>query len=94
MKRELQQTKVTMVILKFEEWLIDQKERKDLIGDLARVLILQDLESKSSRRKFDEHKIWADIIIEIPEPRFIAIFNEAWQEFLLAKQLAKNVLES
>lgn len=94
MKKELQQTRVTMVILKFEEWLIDQKERKDLIGDLARVLILQELESKPSRRKTDEHKKWADIIIKIPEPRFIFIFNEAWQEFLVAKQLAKDVLES
>ena len=85
---------MTIIILKFEDWLIDQKERKDLIGDLARILILQDLESKPSRRKFDEHKKWADIIIKIPEPRFIFIFNEAWQEFLVAKQLEKDVPES
>ena len=94
MKRELQQTRATKVILKFEEWLIDQKERRDLIGDLARILIMQDLENKPSRRKIDEHKKWVDIIIKIPEPRLIDIFNEAWQEFLVAKQLAKDVAES
>jgi hypothetical protein len=72
--------------LRFEEWLISQQERNDLIGDLARLPSLQNAELKSSRRKSDEHKNWADIVISIAEPEHIAIFNEAWQEFLLAKQ--------
>jgi hypothetical protein len=85
--------KVTKIILKFEEWLIDQQDREDLIGDLARVLSMQDLEQKSSKRKSDEHKKWADIVIRIPEPRFRDVFNEAWQEFLLEKEAAANPLE-
>ena len=63
------------------------------VGDLARVLCMQDAERISSRRKSDEHKKWADIVVRIPAPRFIYVFNEAWQEFLLAKQLATESLE-
>ena len=81
---------MTKIILKFEQWLVDQQERKDIVGDLAHVLSMQDTEHKSSRRKFDEHKKWADVVIGIHEPGFIAIFNEAWQEFLLAKQVAND----
>ena len=84
---------MTKIILKFEDWLIDQQEREDLVGDLARVLCMQDAERISSRRKSDEHKKWADIVVRIPAPRFIYVFNEAWQEFLLAKQLATESLE-
>lgn len=72
--------------LKFDEWLNNQQNRKDMIGDLARLPSLQDAELKSSRRKADEHKNWADIVISIAEPEHIAVFNDAWQEFLLAKQ--------
>jgi hypothetical protein len=85
--------KVTKIILKFEEWLIDQQEREDLVGDLANILCMQDSERISSRRPFDEHKKWVDIVIKIPESGLIAIFNEAWQEFLLAKQVATESLE-
>jgi hypothetical protein len=51
---------------------------------------MQAINHKSSRRKPDEHKNWADIVIRIAEPGHIAVFNEAWQEFLLAKQAAKE----
>ncbi len=78
------------MILRFEEWLTHQQNREDLIGDLARVLKMQDSDHKLSRRKPDEHKSWADIVIRIAEPGHIAVFNEAWQEFLLAKQVAKD----
>jgi hypothetical protein len=78
------------MILRFEEWLIDQQYREDLIGDLARVPGMQDINHKSSRRKPDEHKNWANIVIRIADPGHIAVFNEAWQEFLLAKQAAKD----
>ena len=84
---------MTKIILKFEQWLVDQQERKDIVGDLAHVLSMQDMEHQSSRRKVDEHKKWVDVVIGIREPEFITVFNEAWQEFLLAKQLAKDVPE-
>lgn len=74
------------MLLRFEEWLFDQQYRDDLIGDLARVLSMQNIDGKPSRRKSDEHKNWVEIVIGIAEPGYIAVFNEAWQEFLLAKQ--------
>ena len=82
------------MILTFEDWLMNQQYRKDPIGELARVPDLQNPEIKPSRRKSDEHKSWATIIVNIAAgPGFIEVFNEAWQEFLLAKQAAKNSLE-
>jgi hypothetical protein len=80
------------MILKFEKWLINQQYRDDLIGDLARVLSMQNIDRKLSRRKSDEHKNWVEIIVGIAEPGYIAVFNEAWQEFLLAKQSAEDTL--
>jgi hypothetical protein len=74
--------------LKFEKWLINQQLREDLIGDLARVLSMQSIDRKPFRRKSDEHKNWVEIVIGIAEPGYIAVFNEAWQEFLLAKKQA------
>jgi hypothetical protein len=82
------------MILTFEDWLINQQYRKDSIGELARVPGLQNPEIKSSRRKSDEHKSWATIIVNIAAgPGFIEVFNEAWQEFQLAKHAAKSSLE-
>jgi hypothetical protein len=78
------------MVLSFEEWLINQQNREDLIGDLARAPSMYDEKHTSSRRKTDEHKNWADIVIRIAQPGYIAVFNEAWQEFLLAKQTAKD----
>ena len=78
------------MLLKFEEWLINQQSREDLIGDLARVPSMYDVNHTSSRRKPDEHKNWADIVIRIAQPEYIAVFNDAWQEFLLAKQAVKD----
>ena len=80
------------MILKFETWLINQQYREDLIGDLARVLSMQNTDYKSSRRKSDEHKNWVEIVVGIAEPGYIAVFNEAWQEFLLAKQATEDNL--
>jgi hypothetical protein len=81
------------MILKFEEWLLDQQERDDLIGDLARVQSMQDVAQTFSKRGADEHKNWADIVTRITEPGHIAVFNEAWQEFLVAKQVAEEALD-
>jgi hypothetical protein len=76
--------------LTFDEWLIDQQYREDLIGDLARISSMQEIEHKTSRRKVDEHKNWTEIVIKIADPGYISVFNEAWQEFLLAKQAAND----
>ena len=80
------------MLLRFEEWLFDQQYRDDLIGDLARVLSMQNIDRKPSRRKSDEHKNWVEIVIGIAEPGYIAVFNEAWQEFLLDKEAAADSL--
>lgn len=80
------------MVLRFEEWLLGQQKRKDLIGDLARAPAMYEISQKSSRRKADEHKNWADIVIGTSEPEHIAVFNDAWQEFLLAKEAAGDSL--
>ena len=79
--------------LRFEQWLVDQQNRQDFIGDFARAPGMQEAPLKASRHKLDEHKNWADIVVGITQPGHIDAFNEAWQEFLLAKQAAKDVLE-
>jgi len=80
------------MFIKFGEWLVDQQYRDDLIGDLARLPIMQNSDQKSSRRKHNEHNIWADIVIGIAQPGYIPVFNDAWQEFLLAKQAVEDSL--
>lgn len=77
----------------FERWLMNQQHRNDLVGELARIPDLQKPEFKTSRRKSDEHKTWATLVINNISPGYIEVFNEAWQEFLLAKQAAKSSLE-
>lgn len=74
------------MLLSFERWLVDQQRREGLIGDLAREPSMQNIDRKPSKRKPDEHKEWADIVIRIAKPGRIDVFNTAWQEYLLAKQ--------
>ncbi len=81
------------MILTFEAWLLAQQNREDLIGDLARFPSMQVVKREVAKRKPDEHKNWADIIIRAGEPGYISVFNEAWQEFLLAKQAAQTPLD-
>ena len=81
------------MFLRFEEWLVEQQNRKDIIGDLARLLRMQNSDRKPSRRKPDDHKIWAEIVIGLAEPEYIAVFNEAWQEYILAKQASAEALD-
>ncbi len=78
------------MILTFGDWLVDQQYRQDDIGELARVSGLQNPEMKLSRRKGDEHKNWATLVVNSVSPGYIEVFNEAWQEFLMAKQAARN----
>lgn len=77
----------------FNEWLSDQQNRDDRVGALARVPSMQDVKLLPSGRAADEHKIWADIVIRIVEPGFVGDFNDAWQEFLLARQAARDDLD-
>jgi hypothetical protein len=81
------------MFVRFEEWLANQQYREDLIGDLARLPSMQNIDRKPLRRRSDEHKNWADIVIGIAEPGYITVFNEAWQEFVLAKHVAKAILD-
>lgn len=73
--------------LKFEEWIFDQKEREDEVGEFARGLNMQDIGSKLLGRKPDEHKSWANIVVGMSKPIRISTFNEAWQEFQVEKKL-------
>jgi hypothetical protein len=79
--------------LTFDDWLQNQQNRPDTIGELARLPGLLHPDIKSSRRKVDEHKSWATIIVSIASPGIVQVFNEAWQEFLLASQVAQSPLE-
>jgi hypothetical protein len=76
----------------FEEWITVQQSRKDFIGEFARILATQDREQTVSKRRsnVDEHRFWADIITRMPPPGYVVAFNQAWQEFLLARQKAKE----
>lgn len=74
------------MIPRFEEWLVDQQDREDHVGALARILIAPDIPPKPTGRKTDEHKSWADVVIEVADPGDVATFNDAWQEFRLQKQ--------
>jgi len=78
------------MVLKFEDWLLHQQHREDFVGDLARVVDRQEVIHRSSRYRHDEHKNWADIVVRIAQPGYIEAFNEAWQEFLSDKQIAKE----
>lgn len=78
--------------LKFEEWLHDQQERKDMIGDFARDVHAKAVDPKPARQKTNEHKIWADIVVRSNGlEHHMAAFNTAWQEFLLAKEKAQDL---
>jgi hypothetical protein len=81
------------MLLRFEEWLGDQQNRDDLVGDLARILNIKKADQKPSKRRSDEHKSWVDMVVEMTDPGYVPVFNEAWQEFILAKQAAKAIAE-
>jgi hypothetical protein len=76
--------------LTFEEWLTHQQKREDDIGFLARFLVSYEVQPKASNRKPDEHKYWVDIVTKIEGPGYIYNFNIAWQEYLHARQAAKD----
>lgn len=79
--------------MKFREWLKNQEERTDNIGALARLLVGIEHEAKltmSKRRKSDEHRYWVNIITRVDKPRFIPVFNVAWEKYLEAKETAED----
>jgi|CXWK01.1.fsa_nt_gi hypothetical protein len=76
--------------LKFETWLSDQQARDDEIGALARTPRIQAYEAKPSKRSNDEHREWADIVIAIADRQNVPVFNEAWREFVAAREAADD----
>lgn len=78
------------MILNFQDWLKEQQDRDDLIGDLARLPKMQNVEHKPTRQKKNEHKNWVDVVINIADPRHRAVFNDAWQEYLVYKEEAEG----
>ena len=76
--------------LRFDVWLKDQQSRQDAIGELARIPSMHGLKSTLSKRAIDEHHSWVDIVVQMDDARHVAVFNDAWQEFLLAKQAAQG----
>ena len=76
--------------LRFDVWLKDQQLRQDEIGELARIPSMLGPESPPSKRVVDEHHNWVDIVIKMVDARHIPVFNDAWQEFLSAKQAAQG----
>ena len=74
----------------FEEWLTNQQMREDNIGILAQVLLEQELQTTFSKRKSDEHRHWADIVMKIEETGYIYVFNVAWQEYVKDKKAAEE----
>ena len=76
--------------LRFDVWLKEQQSRQDEIGELARVPSMIGLELTPSKRVVDEHHSWVDIVVRIADARHIPVFNDAWQEFLSAKQAAQG----
>ena len=81
------------MLLKFGDWLTNQQNREDDIGYLARVLAVQEVQLNSSKRRSDEHRDWVDVVTKIDEPGHVFAFNEAWQEYLRARQVAKDKLD-
>lgn len=70
----------------FEIWLVEQQTRQDEIGEFACFWGRQDTLTTIPKRYADEHKRWAYLVSRVASPGHIAIFNAAWQEFLLARE--------
>ncbi|MCB9136251.1 MAG: hypothetical protein H6636_12550 [Anaerolineales bacterium] len=79
-----------MNMLKFEEWLTAQEVREDKIGDFASFWGNQPPPKTFSKRKVDEHKEWVERICRVAQPGHIVAFNNAWQEFVLARGMEEG----
>ena len=79
--------------MSFAEWLIGQQGRLDAIGELALTLRVEAEAYTPPERKVDEHKKWTDVVIGLDKSEHIFVFNDAWQEFLVAKEAAAESAE-
>lgn len=80
--------------MKFKNWLINQKERQDNVGKLARALGDVDPSKfgrDNRRRKPDEHRRWARIVTRYGTMTHIQAFNKAWLEFTQAKAAVEEI---
>ena len=68
----------------FREWLSKQLHRQDAAGVLAQALDSLEEPLPSGRQK-DEHKRWAEFIVNHGTFHHVLAFNEAWQEFLATR---------
>jgi hypothetical protein len=69
----------------FYKWLQKQQGREDRIGAFARAFADIDpgkLKKKSGRRQKDAHKKWANIVTRRGNPRWVMVFNQAWEEYV------------
>ena len=74
--------------MKFKEWLNDQRHRNDAVGALAQATKDVSQVPLARGRQQDEHKKWAEFLTRNGTWRHVVAFNDAWQEFLLAKEAA------
>ena len=51
---------------------------------------MQNVKPKTARHKPNEHKNWVDVVIGLAKTGYIPVFNDAWQEYLLAKEAGEN----
>ncbi len=73
----------------FENWIARQAQRSDQVGELARALASIDPSNyRPPRRKFDEHKKWADLITRHGTWEQVRAFNRAWKEFTRIQEKA------
>ena len=80
------------IIINFQNWLNEQQDRDDLIGELARLPQMQNVEHKETRPKKNEHKNWVDVVITIADPSHRDAFNDAWQEYILYREKVEGAL--
>mgnify|MGYP001205418424 CR=1 FL=1 len=79
--------------MKFKDWLLQQKNREDNVGKLARALADVDprrFGRDNRRRKPDEHRRWARIVTRFGTMAHVQAFNQAWREFSQAKKASQE----
>ncbi|VAW35514.1 hypothetical protein MNBD_CHLOROFLEXI01-2374 [hydrothermal vent metagenome] len=70
-----------METFSFYQWINNQIERQDAVGDFAHT-ISQFEEPKATRKKANGHMIWATWLVDKnATPAVIEAFNTAWVEY-------------
>ncbi|HNB52617.1 MAG TPA: hypothetical protein PK530_11770 [Anaerolineales bacterium] len=75
----------------FEVWLVEQQTRPDRIGEFACFWGKREMPTTIPKRYVDEHKRWAFLVSRVASPGHVAVFNAAWQEFLLARDALSDM---